>query len=290
MSDLIASVIPARRRVLGGHEIRRLLPSRVRQMVGPFIFFDHIGPEHLPPGRAIDVPPHPHIHLATVTYLFEGELVHRDSLGSLQTIRPGDVNWMHAGRGIVHSERSSVGARQRDSRIHGVQLWVALPRDEEETEPTFEHHPGASLPTWDRDGVQGRLLVGEAYGHESPLRVRSKTLYVDLLMTADSSVHVPGEATEICAYVVEGGVSAGGRALNPSEVVVFRSGVDTVLTSEGPSRVLLLGGDPVRGERHIWWNFVSSSPERIDQARRDWRDGRFPVVPGDEDERTALPE
>ncbi len=258
-------------------------------MVGPFIYFDHLGPELLRAGEAIDVPPHPHIHLATVTYLFEGSLVHRDSLGSVATIRPGDINWMHAGRGIVHSERSDARSRARESTIHGVQLWVALPRDVEDTEPEFAHYPKASLPSWKHEGIQGRLLVGRVFDHESPVRTRCPTLCLDLRMNTGSTVRVPGQAGGLCAYVVSGALGAASLDAGPFGAVVFGPGTDASLTASAPSRVLVIGGDPVDGERHIWWNFVSSSRRRIEEAARDWVEGRFPRVPGDYGEPMAAP-
>ena len=287
MSEAIEAVIPARRRVVAGHEIRRLLPSRQRRMVGPFIFFDHIGPEKLDPGQGIDIPPHPHIHLATVTYLFEGTLIHRDSVGSVETIRPGDINWMHAGRGIVHSERSDPESRERESALHGIQLWVALPQDQEETQPAFEHYPEASLPSWSDSGVDGRLLVGNAYGYASPVRTRSKTLYMDLVMAPGATFPLPGGCEEMCAYVASGIVSVGETKLKPGEITLFTPNTPSTLSASGPARVLILGGDPIDGERHIRWNFVSSSKDRIEQAKRDWNEGRFPAVPGDEESALA---
>ncbi len=284
MSEAIESIIPGRRRIVAGHEIRRLLPSHQRRMVGPFIFFDHIGPEGLGRGQGIDIPAHPHINLATVTYLFEGALIHRDSVGSVETIRPGDINWMHAGRGIVHSERSDPESRERESAIHGIQLWVALPRDQEETEPAFEHYPEASLPSWNDGGVDGRLLVGDAYGYASPVRTRSKTLYLDLVMAPGATFPLPGGCEELCAYVASGTVSVGETKLDSGKIAIFARNALSAVSASGPSRVLILGGDPVGGERHIWWNFVSSSKDRIEQAKSDWLEGRFPAVPGDQDE------
>ena len=289
MPDPIEAVIPARQRSLGGHDIRRLLPSGVRRMVGPFIYFDHIGPERLDAGQGVDVPPHPHIHLATVTYLFEGDLVHRDSLGSVETIRPGDINWMHAGAGIVHSERSGPRSRDPESTIHGIQLWVALPTDQEETTPSFQHYPASSLPSWNSDGLDTRLLVGSAYGFQSPVVTCSKTVYVDVLMEGGASTPLPSGHTELCGYVVNGTVSVGDRDFSESELIVFGSASDAVVTAVTPSRFLILGGEPLDGKRHIWWNFVSSSKDRIEKAKLDWRHNRFPVVPGDEDERLPLP-
>lgn len=280
-------VLEARSRRLGGHEIRRVLPTRRRQRIGPFIFLDHIGPETLPPGRGIDVPPHPHIHLATVTYLFEGDLVHRDSLGCVETIRPGEINWMHAGRGIVHSERTGPQSRQRQSGVHGVQLWVALPVEREETPPAFRHYPADVLPVWTGPGALARILVGEAFGHVSAVETSSATLYVDLTLAAGSEVSVP-PSPERGVYVVDGRVSIGEGEFGAGQLVVLEPNVDAGIGARADARCLILGGEALEGQRHIWWNFVSSSVERIEKARRDWEDGRFPPVPAD-DEFVELP-
>jgi redox-sensitive bicupin YhaK (pirin superfamily) len=280
-------VLEARSRRLGGHAIRRALPARRRQRIGPFIFLDHIGPETLSPGRGIDVPPHPHIHLATVTYLFEGDLVHRDSLGFVETIRPGAINWMHAGCGIVHSERTGPQSRERLSEIHGVQLWVALPAGQEETPPGFRHYPAEALPVWTGPGVLARILVGEAFGRVSPVETCSTTLYVDLTLAPGSQVSVPVSA-ERGIYVVDGRVSVGEGEFGSGQLIVLEPEVDAGIQALTDSRCLILGGDALAGERHIWWNFVSSSAQSIETAREDWKAGRFPSVPGDE-ERAATP-
>jgi redox-sensitive bicupin YhaK (pirin superfamily) len=278
---VIDLVIEARHRNLGGHEIRRLLPSRARQRIGPFIFLDHIGPEALEPGRGVDVPPHPHIHLATVTYLFEGDLVHRDSGGSVETIRPGEINWMHAGSGIVHSERTGPQARARESRIHGVQLWVALPAKGEETPPWFRHYAADELPVWQGEGAYARVLVGEAFGLRSPVETASPTILVDLTLERQGRVALP-PAPERGLYVVDGFASLGGRQLEGGQLAVLDPGA-SFLMAQTDLRCLILGGGALEGERHMWWNFVSSSAERIDRAKRDWAEGRFPRVPGDDD-------
>jgi redox-sensitive bicupin YhaK (pirin superfamily) len=295
MSGVIQTVIPARTRVLGGHEIRRLLPSSQRRMVGPFIFFDHIGPERLEPGKGVDVAAHPHVHLATVTYLFEGELDHRDSLGTLQTIRPGDINWMHAGTGIVHSERSGPRSRESDSGIHGIQLWVALPQDQEETAPAFTHYPGADFPSWNSAGVTTRILVGSANGCGSPVQTSSPTIYMDVGMEAGRTTCLPSDYTDRCIYIVSGGVRVDGRRFGESEMIVFEPDSDATVEATDRTRLVVLGGEPLDGERHIWWNFVSSSKERIEQAKRDWHENRFPGIRGDDhddddNERMPLPE
>jgi redox-sensitive bicupin YhaK (pirin superfamily) len=258
-------------------------------MVGPFTFLDEMNGKFAA-GGGLDVPPHPHIGLATVTYLFDGEIVHRDSLGSLQPIRPGDINWMTAGRGIVHSERTAADRRSQASRLHGLQLWVALPLAHEETAPSFHHHPGASLPERDRDGVRLRILAGSAFGMTSPVQTLSPLFYVEAAMSAGSIVSVPTEHEERALYVVEGAVTCGAERTEAGRMLVFVSGASVVLRADSPARVVLLGGAPLDGRRHIHWNFVSSSRERIERARRDWRDRRFPTVPGDEVEFVPLPD
>jgi redox-sensitive bicupin YhaK (pirin superfamily) len=285
----IATVIDGRPRDLGGLSVFRVLPSPHRKMVGPFAFFDHFGPATFPPGSGLDVRPHPHINLATVTYLFEGEIVHRDSLGCHQVIRPGDINWMTAGRGIVHSERSDAAARARGTRMHGIQLWVALPTADEETAPGFHHHPRSSLPTVDRNGVELRVMAGTAYGMTSPVRTFSPLFYVDAALQDGADLALPDNHQERSAYVTSGRLWCAGQRLEPGRLVVFTPGAAGTLRAEGPARVVLLGGAPLDGERHIWWNFVSSRPERIEQARRDWQEGRFGKVPGDETEFIPLP-
>ena len=284
----IAQVVESRKRDLGGFEVRRVLPWGGGRMVGPFIFLDQMGPVEFAPGQGIDVRPHPHVGLATVTYLFEGELVHRDSLGVVQTIRPGDVNWMTAGRGIVHSERTSPEKRASGQRMHGLQCWVALPREYEEAEPAFDHTPAAKLPEQDGDGVKLRVIARRAFGLASPVRVFSETFYVDVAMSAGAALDIPEEYAERAAYVLLGTVTTEGRDFGAGTLLVFASGSRPQLVAKAASRVALLGGAPL-GERHIWWNFVSSSSARIEQARRQWADGAFPPVPG-ESEFIPLPE
>ena len=259
-------------------------------MVGPFIFFDHIGPVALRPGDGLDVRPHPHINLATVTYLFEGEIVHRDSLGCQQPIQPGAINWMTAGRGIVHSERTSAELRRSGSRLHGIQLWVALPTAHEQTEPAFQHVPAQALPLIERQGVRLRLLAGSAYGRSAPVPTLSPLFYVDVTAEPSAAIDVPPEHEQRACYVVEGAVRCGGRRVSARTMIVFAAGAQVELTADGPTRVVLLGGAPLDGPRHIFWNFVSSSLERIEQGKRDWKEGRFPKVPGDEHEFIPLPE
>jgi redox-sensitive bicupin YhaK (pirin superfamily) len=285
----IETIIDARPRDLGGFTVGRLLPSTARRLVGPFIFFDHMGPAEFPPGAGMDVRPHPHIGLATVTYLFEGEILHRDSLGSLQPIRPGDINWMTAGRGIVHSERTSPELRESGLKINGLQLWVALPIADEETAPEFHHHPAATLPALERDGARIRVLAGTAYGETSPVRTFSSLFYVDVALPAGCTLPVPRDHEERAAYVVEGAISCGVEQAAPGRMLVFTPGAEVVLRAESDSRIVLVGGAPLEGQRHIFWNFVSSSTERIEQAKLDWKEQRFAKVPGDELEFIPLP-
>jgi redox-sensitive bicupin YhaK (pirin superfamily) len=275
-------IIEGRPRDLGGFEVRRVLPSRARQRVGPFIFFDHFGPVTFAAGHGMDVRPHPHIALATLTYLFEGEILHRDSLGSQQVIRPGDVNWMVAGRGIVHSERTPVEARARGGRLHGIQTWLALPRELEESAPRFEHHGTGSIPIVRRDGVELHVVAGTAYGATAPTGVLSATLYVAARLAAGASLAVDLGHEQRAVYVVAGTVLCGERPVAPGSMMVLPPGAERSLRASTAAQVLLIGGAPLAGERHLYWNFVSSSEERIERAKADWRDGRFPKVPGDE--------
>jgi redox-sensitive bicupin YhaK (pirin superfamily) len=284
-------VIEARIRDLGdGFRVRRLLPAAERRMVGPFIFFDHMGPVRMELGRGLDVRPHPHINLATVTYLFEGEILHRDSLGTVQPIQPGALNWMTAGRGIVHSERSPAAARAAGVQLHGLQLWVALPRAQEEVPPSFQHYAAQDLPALKRDGAQLRVIAGRAYGASAPVRVLSPLFYVEAQLESGAALPLPEEHAGRAAYVVEGSVGCEGETHGPGRMLVFREGAASQLQAREPSRVMLLGGAPLDGDRRVWWNFVSSSADRIERAKQDWREGRFPKVPGDEVEFIPLPD
>jgi redox-sensitive bicupin YhaK (pirin superfamily) len=283
-------LIEGRQRDIDGFPLVRVLPSPRRRLVGPFIFFDHIGPTEVPRGQGLDVRPHPHINLATVTYLFEGEFTHRDSLGFEQVIRPGAINWMTAGRGIVHSERTPPALRQTGSRLHGLQIWVALPREHEEVEPDFHHYDAEMFPTFELDGAALRLLAGTAFGQTSPVRTLSPLFYVEATLRAGAHLPLPRDHRERAAYVVEGAVSFSGERAHRSQMLVFDEGDEPVLLAEEPSRVMLFGGAPLDGERHIFWNFVSSSQARIERAKRDWLEGRFPRVPGDDQEFIPLPD
>lgn len=289
MPDSIAQVIEPRSRDLGGFEVRRLLPSAGRRLVGPFIFFDEMGPAVFPAGQGIDVRPHPHIGLATVTYLFEGEIMHRDSLGYHQAIRPGAVNWMTAGRGIVHSERTGDEERAREARIHGIQSWIALPLEQEEAAPAFYHHPADSLPTIEGAGYAMRLIAGTAFGQTAPVQVFSEMFYLDARLEAGATVPLPADHDERAVYIVEGTVETAGRAFGPGRMVVFEKGAVAEIAAQAASRVMLLGGETLTGKRHLWWNFVASSKERLERAKADWKAGRFPQVPG-ETEFIPLPE
>lgn len=282
--------IDARTRALAeGFSVRRLLPALARKMVGPFIFFDHMGPARLAQGRGLDVKPHPHINLATVTYLFEGELLHRDSLGSEQLITPGAVNWMTAGQGIVHSERTPATDRGTGPRLHGLQLWVALPTALEEVAPSFHHHPAETIPRLELGGARLRVVAGSAFGATSPVATLSELFYVDAELDPGAALEVPLGHAGRAAYVVGGAISFEGRAFGPGTMIVFREGAPARLTAVERTRAMLLGGAPLDGERHVWWNFVSSSRERIEEAKRAWKERRFPLVPGDEEEFVPLP-
>jgi hypothetical protein len=289
MNASAVTLLKPHARDIGGLEVRRVLPGFPHRMVGPFIFLDHMGPVAFPAGKGIDVRPHPHIGLATVTYLFEGEIVHRDSLGCVQTIAPGDVNWMTAGRGIVHSERTGPELRRKGPRIHGIQTWVALPRASELAEPAFHHHPKAALPRVAAPGVELRVIAGSAFGERSPVAAFAPTLYVSAEMEAGSAFELDGEHEERGVYAVEGDISVAGTSVPPQHLAVLetRSGVEVRAATR--ARVMLLGGAKADGERFIWWNFVASSRELIEEAKRRWREQRFPRIPG-ETEFVPLPD
>jgi redox-sensitive bicupin YhaK (pirin superfamily) len=267
---------------LGGFTVARALPNARRRSVGPFVFFDHIGPALLEGEQPVAVRPHPHIGLATVTYLWEGAMMHRDSLGSVQEINPGDVNWMTAGRGIVHSERTPERLRGRAHRFHGLQTWVALPRGQEEGVPAFAHHPKASLPVVDGDGVCLRIVAGSAFGETSPVAVASDTLYVSIEIHDGGELVIPADHEERALYPVEGEVFLDeSEPLPLNTLCILEPGTLPLLNAKGKATVMLFGGAPLDGPRFVWWNFVSSSRERIERAKADWREGRFGQVPGE---------
>ena len=287
---MIELVIDSRRRDLGGFEVGRILPWHQRRMVGPFVFFDHIGPVDFPPGipRTVDVRPHPHIGLSTVTYLFDGEIVHRDSLGYEQPIRPAEVNWMTAGRGITHSERFEKARREGD-RMHGIQAWVGLPREREEDPPAFAHHAGdADLPTYEYGGLWARLVAGEAYGAKAAVRTHSPLFYVHWRLAAGARAELEARYPERAAYIAAGTVDVDGRDYVAGQMLVFAPGAPVMFTATTDATVMLLGGETI-GERYIDWNFVSSSRERIEQAKADWRAGRMKLPVHDDLEFIPLP-
>jgi redox-sensitive bicupin YhaK (pirin superfamily) len=265
---------------LGGFTVARALPNARRRSVGPFVFFDPIGPAGLEGEQPVAVRPHPHIGQATVTFLWEGAKMHSDSLGSVQEINPGDVNWMTAGRGIVHSERTPERLRGKAHRFHGLQTWVALPAEHEEVAPNFEHHPASTLPMTATDGVEMTVVAGHAFGEKSPVHVFSDTLYVSLVFEAGAQVRLPAEHAERALYPVEGHLTLDGLHLPNATLAVLDPGTTPVLRAEANSRVMLLGGEPL-GPRFVWWNFVSSSRERIERAKHDWSHGKFDAVPGE---------
>jgi redox-sensitive bicupin YhaK (pirin superfamily) len=288
-SESVVQVIEARRHDVLGVSVQRALPTRQRRRVGPFTFLDHMGPAQFQPGNGMDVGPHPHIGLATLTFLFEGEALHRDSLGSEQTIRPGDVNWMFAGNGIVHSERSTPEARQRGMRLHGIQSWLALPSEREADEPYFEHHPASTMPKLSLPGAELDVIAGTAFGLQAPTSVCSETLYVHARLDAGAKLPLDAEHAERAVYVVEGSLRLDGRDFGPGTLVVLRAGANVELQASGVARWMLVGGAPLVGQRYLLWNFVASDPQRLEQAKSDWMQGRFALVPGDEHERVPMP-
>ncbi len=277
----LQSVIVPRPRDIGGFEVRRVLPASERRSVGPFVFFDQMGPAELEPGQGIDVRPHPHIGLATVTYLFAGTIVHRDSLGTVQSIEPGEVNWMTAGRGIVHSERSDAELRKTRQKLYGIQIWVALPKQHEETEPDFAHYAAESLPLIEDDGKIVRVIAGSLFGKSSPVKTFSSLFYADAALQGDARISLGSEYEERAIYLLEGTVDIGGQSFESGRLLVFSSGDEILVKANATSRLLLFGGAPLDGPRHVWWNFVSSSRERMERAKDDWKAGRFAPVPGD---------
>jgi redox-sensitive bicupin YhaK (pirin superfamily) len=284
LPSLETVIVTRVRDLVDGFKVRRVLPAPRRRMVGPFIFLDQMGPEVLSAGRGLDVAPHPHIGLATVTYLFEGELLHRDSLGTVQLIRPGEINWMAAGRGIAHSERTPQETRLSSSNLFGIQSWIALPQSHEEAEPAFAHHATEELPVIEGESKRVRLIAGSLYGTRSPVHTLSEMFYADVTLVEGARLPVPTEHEERAAYVVEGSVELAreGASFDAGQLLVFKPREEITLAApeRATARLMLLGGEPADGPRHIWWNFVSSSSERIDQAKEDWKAGRFAPVPG----------
>ena len=290
MNDAIEALVIPRTADLGGFEVRRALPSKERRTVGPFVFFDQMGPGTFLTGQGLDVRPHPHIGLATVTYLFDGEILHRDTLGSHQAIRPGDVNWMTAGRGIAHSERTDAALRTHENPLYGIQLWCALPEPHEEMAPAFVHHAASTLPRFEDGGVSVRVIAGEAWGTRAPVETLSPLFYADAAMDAGATMPLTDEHEERAAYVLEGAIEVAGDRFEAGRLLVFRPNDRIGIRAAEASRLLLLGGAPLDGPRHLFWNFVSSRQDRIEQAKDDWKNGKFGTVPGDEAEFIPLPD
>ena len=288
--EAIAQVIVPRSVDLGGFQVHRALPSSRSRMVGPFIFFDHFGPALFKVGAGIDVRPHPHIGLATVTYLFDGEIVHRDSLGTAMPIRPGAVNWMTAGRGIAHSERTAAEHRGGGEPLHGLQLWVALPLQDEETAPAFAHTEAADIPELQADGMTLRVIAGTLHGLHSPVATNWDTLFAEARLRAGSVLPLDAAHEERAVYVIAGEVDIGGDRFGPERLLVLRPGDGITVRASTDAHVVVVGGAAMDGPRHIWWNFVSSRKERIESAKADWKAGRFGIVPGDTAEFIPLPE
>ncbi|MDO5631026.1 MAG: pirin family protein [Paracoccus sp. (in: a-proteobacteria)] len=293
--DAIETLIIPRARDLGGFEVRRALPAPTRQMVGPFIFFDQAGPAEFLTGQGIDVRPHPHIGLGTVTYLYRGDFHHRDSTGADQVIEPGALNWMVAGRGVTHSERTSSAARHGPHSLYGIQTWVALPEDQEDMAPSFEHHSKETLPVIEAEGVTAKLILGNAYGEQAPAKMYSETFYLDVVLIPGARFPLPDDHEDRGLYITEGQVSIAGQTFDAGQMMVFRPG-DRITVAAGPqgARLMALGGATLNGPRHIWWNFVASSKERIEHAKEEWRAGRwgqglFDLPRNDRDEFIPLP-
>ncbi|BBF81975.1 pirin family protein [Asticcacaulis excentricus] len=288
MTDAIALLIPPREKDLGGFTVKRILPFAKHRMVGPWIFFDHMGPAVFEPGKGTNVRPHPHINLATVTYLFEGHIHHRDSLGSDQVITPGAINLMVAGKGIVHSEREPLEGIDTTRQLHGLQLWHALPEADEEIDAAFFHYDAEEIPALTVEGVPVRVMMGSAYGVTSPVKTYAETLYLEARLSAGQALVLPDHVAERALYVVSGRAAVNGTPVEASHMVILNAGATVSVTTDAEAQLALIGGEPFT-ERHIYWNFVSSRKERIVQAKADWREGRFPKVPGDEIEFIPLP-
>ncbi|MDB5706386.1 MAG: hypothetical protein JWN66_3502 [Sphingomonas bacterium] len=289
IDDFVLQTITPTTHDLGGFKVHRTLPSRPRTMVGPFLFFDQMGPAHLEVGTGIDVRPHPHINLATVTYLFEGAIDHRDSIGTFATIEPGAVNLMTAGHGIVHSERSPASQRAQGPDLSGIQTWIALPEANEEMDPAFEHVEKTALPVIETPSARARIIMGSLWGATAPTTTYAGTIYADIVLDPGGEVPVDADADERAVYLALGEASLDGVPLEPMTLYVLKPGIATSLKSRSGGRVMLCGGDAFSTPRHVWWNFVSSSRERINQAKEDWNAGRFPKVPGDDKEFIPIP-
>ncbi len=288
--DAIEQVIVPRARDIGGFEVRRALPSIGRKMIGPFIFFDQMGPSEFLLGQGLDVRPHPHIGLATVTYLFDGEIFHRDSLGTAMSIRPGDVNLMTSGRGIVHSERTGPDERAKGRKqLYGTQAWVALPKTHEENAPAFVHHGDTELPRIEGEGKRVRLIMGSLYGETAPTQFPHDTFYAEAVLAPGAVLPLDDSYPERGIFIVSGSIDVAGDTFEAGRLLIFRPGDRISVLALTNARLMLLGGEPMDGPRHIWWNFVSSSKERIDLAKEEWKNGRFDTVPGDEKEFIPLP-
>lgn len=288
--DAVDLLIVPRSVDLGEMTVRRALPSVKRQMVGPFIFFDQMGPAEFLTDQGIDVRPHPHINLSTLTYLLEGEILHRDSLGTELAIQPGAVNWMCAGRGIVHSERTSTERKANGQRLFGLQTWMALPTDVEEADPAFMHHGVGELPVIDSDGINARLIAGSMLGETSPLQVSSETLYADVRLAKGKQLPLDRRYDERALYMLSGSIKIAGDSFEPGQLVILRRAAEVLIQADSDAHFMIFGGDPMEGPRYIWWNFVSSRLDRIEQAKEEWSKGQFDTVPGDEEDFIPLPE
>jgi len=289
-ADAIDLVIVPRARDIGSFEVRRALPSAQRQMVGPFIFFDQFGPVLMKAGQGMDVRPHPHIGLSTVTWVYDGVIQHKDSLGFDQPIRPGELNWMTAGKGIVHSERTPPMERSAGQKVFGIQSWVALPKIHEDVAPKFEHVEDAALPLLTDRGRSVRVIAGSMFGAQSPVKTHSDLFYADVILEAGARLPLPAEHEERGIYISEGSLTIAGDRHEAGRLLVFKAGDEITLSTETGARFMMLGGEPMDGPRYIWWNFVSSSKEKLEAAKDDWKRARFSIVPGDEKEFIPLPE
>lgn len=286
---MIELVIPYRNRSIGSMSVRRVLPFPRRRAVGPFVFVDDFGPVEIVGGKSLDVLPHPHIGLATVTFLFGGKMTHRDSIGSVQVIEPGEVNWMTAGSGVVHSERVSDLPESAGENLLGVQTWVALPEKHEETPPAFAHHTAEELPVVEAEGASAKIILGELFGAKSPVETLSNPVYAECFLQNNASLSLPADIEERSVYLLAGALFIDGQRFETGTMIVFEAGKEAIIKAESDARLMIIGGARLEKPRHMWWNFVSSSPERIEAAKEDWRKGNFPMIPG-ETEFIPLPE